>query len=253
MFTKAIVRRPGRSAVHGITTAALGKVDFQLMCKQHEAYIRALKSCGLEVIVLDAEEQFPDSVFMEDVGLLTPKVAIITCPGAESRLGEEQLIKPVLEGFYKHVASLKNPGTLEAGDVMMAGNHFFIGLSERTNPEGARQLISILEKYGHTGSTIRLEELLHLKTGCSFLENKNLVVDPSFFDLQDFSGFEKIVVDEDERYAANCVWINGTVLVPSGYPKISRKIRDIGYTILELDMSEFRKLDGGLSCLSLRF
>ncbi len=145
MFTKAIVRKPGRSVVDGITTAALGKVDFQLLCRQHNAYIRALKSCGLEIIVLDAEEQFPDSVFMEDVALLTPQCAIITYPGAETRQGEELLIKPTLEPYYENLELVKGSGTVEAGDIMMAGNHFFIGLSERTNREGARQMISILE------------------------------------------------------------------------------------------------------------
>lgn len=253
MFTKAIVRKPGRSVVHGITTAGLGKVDFQLVCRQHDAYISALKGCGLEVIVLDAQERFPDSVFMEDVALLTPKCAIITRPGAESRQGEELLIKSTLEQYYDNLALIKSAGMVEAGDIMMAGNHFFIGLSERTNQEGAKQLFAILERYGHTGSTVRLQDLLHLKTGCSYLENNTMVVIPAMAQKPEFSGYDKIVVDEDESYAANCVWINGTVLIPSGNPKLEAKVINKGYQVIELEMSEFRKLDGGLSCLSLRF
>jgi dimethylargininase len=253
MFTKAIVRKPGRSVVTGITTANLGEVDFHLMIRQHEAYVQTLMDCGLNVTILDAAEEFPDSVFMEDVALLTPKVAIITWPGAVSRLGEEQMVKPVLERFYQNVEAIQSPGTIEAGDIMMIGNHFFIGISERTNPEGANQMIKILEKYGHTGSTIHFEDMLHLKTGCSYLEKKNLVVAKAFSELPEFESFNKILVDEDESYAANCIWINDNVLIPSGNPKLISQIQDIGYKVIGLDMSEFRKLDGGLSCLSLRF
>ncbi|MCF8366741.1 MAG: hypothetical protein K9H16_13215, partial [Bacteroidales bacterium] len=220
---------------------------------QHDAYINALKTCGLEVTILQEAEQFPDSVFMEDVALLTPKVAIITRPGAHSRLGEELLVKPVVETFYKKVEAIESPGTVEAGDIMMAGNHFFIGLSERTNRTGAEQLIMILGKYGHTGSVVELWDLLHLKTGCSYIENNVMVVANSLAESEEFKCFDKLRVDDNESYAANCVWINGHVLVPYGNPKISGKIKKAGYEVIELDMSEFRKLDGGLSCLSLRF
>ena len=253
MFTKAIVRKPGKSVVDGITTAGLGAVDYSKMCCQHEAYIDALKKCGLQVIILDEEERFPDSVFMEDVALLTSKCAVVTRPGAKSRRGEELGLGKVLGSFYQSIERIEKPGTLEAGDVMMAGAHFYIGLSERTNQAGADQLILILEKYGFSGSVVYLNDILHLKTGISYIENNTVVIAGAYKTEEAFSSYKKLWVDNDESYAANCVWINGHVLLPDGNPKIKASIINEGYRVIELEMSEFQKLDGGLSCLSLRF
>ena len=136
---------------------------------------------------------------------------------------------------------------------MMVGNHFYIGLSQRTNLLGAQQLIAILYKYGQTGSTVLLEQVLHLKSGVSYIENNNLLVTGEFIYKPEFQKFNQIIVDEDESYAANSLWINGNVLVPKEFPKTKQKIEQLGYKTIEVDVSEFRKLDGGLSCLSLRF
>ena len=203
---------------------------------------------------MDADENYPDSVFIEDVALLTPHCAVITNPGAPSRRGETLGIGEVLQNYYDHIFRIESPGTLEAGDVMMAGNHCFIGLSERTNPEGAEQLLTLLKKYGISGSTIDIRNLLHLKTGVSYLENNTMLVAPELMDSPFLDGFKSIEVPADERYAANCIWVNGTVMVPEGYHVTEQRIKEAGYDhIRTVDTSEFRKLDGGLSCLSLRF
>ena len=136
---------------------------------------------------------------------------------------------------------------------MMVGDHFYVGRSARTNAEGIRQFIAILEKYGLSGSEVELTEVLHLKTGVNYLENNNLLVCGEFIDKPDFDGFQKIVIPEEEAYAANCIWMNGTVLVPMGYPTVEKLVKSMGYEVLLVDTSEFRKIDGGLSCLSLRF
>lgn len=253
MFTKAIVRKPGRSLINGITSADLGKPDFQKAIEQHTAYIEALKICGMEVLELPADENFPDSTFVEDVALLTPHCAVITNPGAPSRKGEIVSIKEVIRKYYKDIEEIRSPGTVEAGDIMMVGNHFYIGLSKRTNLAGAEQLINILNKYDMTGSTVKLEKVLHLKTGLAYLENNNLVACGEFLSNPGFKKFNIIEIPEEESYAANCVWINDNVLVPEGYPGAKAKIKAAGYNVIEIDVSEFRKLDGGLSCLSLRF
>ncbi len=253
MFTKAIVRIPGMSVVDGITTARLGPVNYPLLREQHNAYLFALKKCELELIILNADEDYPDSVFMEDVALLTSKCAIISRPGASSRREEINSMIMVLEPHFKIIEKIKPEGTLEAGDVMMAGDRFYIGLSERTNIAGADQLISFLEKYGYTGSKVILKDMLHLKTGVSFIENNTVVVAGSMKTNKVFSSYKRIIVEDDEGYAANCLWINGRVLVAAGFPKTSRAIKQAGYPVIELEMSEFQKLDGGLSCLSLRF
>ena len=145
------------------------------------------------------------------------------------------------------------PATLEAGDVMMAGNHFFIGISGRTNSDGADQLIKILNKYELTGSKVPLKKMLHLKSGVSYLENNNLLVCGEFNENKIFESFNRIKVDDDESYAANSLWINERVLVPEGFPRTKEKIEKAGYETITLNVSEFRKVDGGLSCLSLRF
>jgi dimethylargininase len=190
---------------------------------------------------------------VEDTALITPHCAIITNPGAPSRKGEILEMKKVLIGRYGKVEEINAPGTLEAGDVMMVGSHYYIGLSERTNSLGAKQLIGILNKHRLTGSTVVLEQGLHLKSGVSYLENNNLLVTTSFMDKPEFQKFNQIIVDEDENYAANSLWVNGNVLVPEGFPKTKQKIEAYGYETIEVDVSEFRKLDGGLSCLSLRY
>ncbi len=253
LFTKAILRKPGKSIIKGLRSADLGIPDYKLALRQHSDYVRALEICGLETIVLDADERFPDSVFVEDTALLTPSCAIITRPGAQSRRGETEGIKPAIECCFESVYEIMEPGTVEAGDIMMVGSHYFIGLSERTNREGAEQIISFLERHGMTGSTVGLKEVLHLKTGLSYLEKNTLLVAGEFLQLEEFQRFNIIEIDQAESYAANCIWVNGTVLVPAGYPKTSQKIKEAGYYTIEVDVSEFHKLDGGLSCLSLRF
>ena len=253
MFSKAIVRTPARSFINGLRSVNLGSPDYKKALDQHAVYVDALAQCGLEVTVLDAEEQFPDSTFVKDTALLTRSFAIITHPGVVSRMGETQGIRAALTRFFSHIESIQPPGTVDGGDVMMVGSYFYIGLSKRTNADGAELLLSILNRYGMTGSTVPLKSFLHLKSGVSYIENNNLVITGEFINAPEFEHFNHIAVDEAEGYAANCVWINGTVLVASGYPRMRAKIESAGYDTIALDVSEFKKLDGGLSCLSLRF
>ncbi|NQT64388.1 MAG: N(G),N(G)-dimethylarginine dimethylaminohydrolase [Candidatus Marinimicrobia bacterium] len=253
MFTKAIVRTPALSMINGLTSADLGKPDFDLALKQHAEYIRALESCGLEVLCLEANPEFPDSTFVEDVALLTKKCAIITNPGAPSRRGEIKGMRSLLKQHFENMEEIHAPGSLEAGDVMMVGSHFYIGLSARTNQSGAGQLMVHLQKYGLTGSVVELKEVLHLKTGVAYLERNNLLACGEFLIHPDFQKFNLLPIEHSESYAANCIWVNDKVLVPQGYPLALQTISNAGYEVLEVDVSEFRKLDGGLSCLSLRF
>ncbi len=253
MYKKAIVRAPGESLIRGLTTADLGIPDYKKALAQHADYIEALEECGLEVLVLVPDEQFPDSTFVEDIALLTKNCAIITNPGAPSRKGETAAIKDVLKEYYGEVEEVQAPGTIEGGDIMMVGSHFYIGLSERTNMNGAEQVICFLENNGLSGSMVELEETLHLKTGVAYLEQNNLIVCGEFLLKEEFKEFNLLEIAEDERYAANCIWVNDRVLIPKGYPKARETILGAGYIITEVEISEFQKIDGGLSCLSLRF
>lgn len=256
MFKNVIVRRPAKSLVEGITSAPeLGKPDYELALKQHDAYIDALKSCGVQVTVLEALEDYPDSCFVEDTAVLAKKCAIISNPGADTRRGESALMVDTIKKFYNddQIEYIKSPGTMEGGDVMMVGDHFYIGLSARTNEEGCRQFKEALAKYGYTCSVVSLEEVLHLKTGVNYIENNNMLVSGEFIEKEDFKSFNKILVPIEEAYGANCIWVNDTVIVPEGYPTVEKGVRDAGYKVIVTDTSEYRKLDGGLSCLSLRF
>lgn len=218
MYEKAIVRKPGKTIVDGISSNDLGKPIYKKALKQHRNYVEALERCSVE-----------------------------------SRSGEEIKIKRRLEEFYDRIEIVESPGTIEGGDVLRVCDHFYIGLSTRTNKEGAKQLINILEKYDYTGSTVPLKKALHLKSGIAYLGDNNLLAAGEFIDNPIFNNFNIIKVDNDERYASNCIRVNDYVLVAEGYQKTIKAIERAGYKTIRVDVSEFRKLDGGLSCLSLRF
>jgi dimethylargininase len=250
VYTKAIVRRPGRNFTNGITTSTLGQPDFSKALEQHAAYCEALISCGVKLTVLDADERYPDGCFVEDTAVVNSKVKVISRPGATTRRGEEEEIAQVLAGFGP-TESIVPPGTLEGGDVLRAENHYFIGLSARTNTEGARQLSTILLKHGLTSSVIRVEAGLHLKSDIAYLGNGNFISTPVFSKIAHPAN--TIILDNDEYYSANCLRVNDYLLIPKGFPKSKMRIIELGYNIIELEMSEFRKMDGGLTCLSLLF
>ena len=255
-FHKAIVRIPPRSLPNALTTVELGLPKHHLAVKQHEEYCAALVRCGLEVIRLEALEDFPDSTFVEDTAVITNDVAILTRPGAASRLGEVNNIAQTLTQWLPSMERIDEPGTLDGGDVCEAGNHYFIGISERTNEAGAEQLRNFLARLGYTSRFIDirgLSGLLHLKSGLASLSNNRLVVTEPLSRFKEFASYELIHVAAGEDYAANCVRLNDHVLLAKGYPQLKATLEALDYKTIELEMSEFQKIDGGLSCLSLRF
>jgi dimethylargininase len=255
-FKNAIARLPAESFSFGLTSSSEGKPSVEKALNQHKRYCDALRDCGLTVDVLAAAPEYPDSTFVEDTAILAARVAIITRPGAPSRLGEAELIKKAILAHRAELMQISAPGSVDGGDVCQADEHFFIGISARTNVEGARQLGAILHAHGYTSSTVDIRgqsRLLHLKSGIAYLGNKRLVVDPHLSASSAFRSYELIEVPSTEVYAANCIHINDRVLIPAGYLKVATVLESLGYTSLTLDVSEFRKMDGGLSCLSLRF
>ena len=251
-FTTAITRKPGKNFAEGLTTSNLGAPDYELILKQHAAYIDTLQSIGLEVIGLDEERDYPDAHFVEDTAVVTPEVAVIARPGAKTRRGEENSIEPVL-ARYRHTVRIAAPGTLDGGDVLMVGNHFFIGISERTNKDGAAQLGRYLEEYGYTWVAVALGAGLHLKSNISYIGSNALLVSQDFAKEEVLKEYHKIIVAAGEAYAANTLWINDHLITPAGFPETRSKLDTTGMKVIELDMSEVRKMDGGLTCLSLRF
>lgn len=252
-LTRAIVCTPCENMKHGLTTANLGVPDYQLALEQHQKYVEALEQCGLEVTVLPPDPDFPDSVFVEDTALLTPECAVITHPGAPSRRGEVVRIENVLSQHFRKIEAIRSPGTVDAGDILDTGTHCYIGLSNRTNKDGAMQLIRILENYGMAGSAIPLTHVLHLKSGVSYLGDNRLIVSGEFIDRSEFRHFRRLRIEDEESYAANLIRVNDRIIMPRGYPESKQMIEGAGYCIIEVELSEFRKMDGGVSCLSLRF
>ena len=253
MFTHSIVRKPSKNFQDGLTTSNLGKPDYNKAINQHLSYNKALKKCGMEIISLRADERFPDSTFVEDTAIVNKDLAVITNMGAISRRGEEREIKIVFEKYFDKVESILNPGTIEGGDVLKIENEYFIGLSSRTNKEGAKQFEKIVKKYGYSCSLVPLTNLLHLKSGVAYIGDNNLIISGELIGNPIFKDYNLIIVDEDESYATNCIRVNDYVLIAEGFIKLGNSITSLGYKILEVNVSEFRKMDGGLSCLSIRF
>lgn len=255
MFRNCIMRRPSRSMIEGITSSPeLGVPDYDLALKQHDRYIEAMQECGMRVTVLPAMEEYPDSCFVEDVAVVTPHCAVITNPGAASRNGEKEHIVEALKAFYpEDRIHYITQGTLEGGDVMMVGDKFYVGLSGRTNEAGIAQFGAIIAPYGMSCTAVPVSTVLHLKTGVVYLENNNILAAEEFYHRPVFAAYQRQSVPPQEAYAANCLWVNDKVIVPAGYPIVKDKVRAMGYETLEVEMSEYRKIDGGLSCLSLRF
>jgi dimethylargininase len=254
--SSALVRPPGPDFTKGLTSVDLGAPDYDRALGQHAGYCAALEQCGLRVTRLEPDEQYHDSTFVEDTAVLTERCAILARPGAPSRNGEVESIQKVLAQFYSQLHSIDAPGTLDGGDVCEVGNHFLIGISNRTNEAGAQQLAGLLEVIGYTSSFVDIrgvKGILHLKSGLASLGDNRLVVIDALSQREEVRSYDVVRVKQAEEYAANCVKVNDHVLVAASYPVFEATLRELGYQTIALEIGEFQKMDGGLSCLSLRF
>ncbi len=255
-FTRALLRLPGENFAAGITTSAEGAPVLARAVEQHRRYAAALEACGLLTTTLAADPRHPDGTFVEDTAIVTAKGAIVTRPGAASRAGETEAIAAALAQHSDRLARITAPGTVDGGDVCETDTGVLIGITARTNEAGARQLAGLLGELGYAATLVDIRAvpgLLHLKTGISYLGDGRLAVAAGLPRLPAFARYEQVTVTTEERYAANCIRVNDRVLVAAGYPRFTAELVRLGYDPLPLEMSEFRKMDGGLSCLSLRF
>jgi dimethylargininase len=252
----ALVRPPGSNFTDGLTTARLGLPDLEQALAQHAAYCEALEGCGLSLTRLEPDPGHPDSTFVEDTAVLTPGRAVLTRPGAPSRLGEVAPIRPPLARHFTEFRTISAPGTLDGGDVCEADGHFLIGISHRTNEAGARELAAFLAEEGRTSAFIDIRDMqgiLHLKSGIAWVGDNRIAAIESLAGHPALREYEIIPVDPAEAYAANCIRVNDRVLIAAGHPRFESALRRLLYDVVPLEMSEFEKMDGGLSCLSLRF
>lgn len=254
-FTHAITRRPAASIVQGLRAVDTGTPDLARMQAHHAAYVAALRATGAKVIELDPMEAFPDSVFVEDTALCLPQGAVVMRPGAPSRLGEAAEMAPHLRALYTDVRQIEGAGSfIEGGDILVTGREILVGLSARTNAAGVAELRAIVEGWGHALRIVDTPPgVLHFKTDCSLLAPDTILSTRRLSSSGCFAGYHLIEVPEGEEAAANAIRFNGVVLMAEGFPRTRAAVQAAGFTVQEIGNSECAKLDGGMSCLSLRF
>ena len=231
-----------------------GAPDLATFEQHHADYIAALKSTGAQVTELAQMEDFPDSVFVEDAALCLSELAIVMRPGAPSRLGEAARMRPVLEGFYGEVATIKGPGTIEGGDILVTEREILVGRSARTDADGIAELTALVAPYDHAVRKVYTPlGVLHFKTDCSLLDEETILATNRLAATGCFEGYRVIETAEGEEACANAIRFNDLVLFPAGFSKTLAKLTQAGYAVHEIGNSEAAKLDGGMSCLSLRF
>lgn len=253
-FTHAIVRRPADSATAGIRAIDTGAPDIALMRRHHDDYVAALRAEGATVIELDALPAYPDAQFVEDTALCLREGAIVMRPGAATRLGEAAEMAPTLRTLYDQVLTIEGPGTIEGGDILVTETEILVGRSARTNEAGIAELAERVAPWGY-----RVRELftppgvLHFKTDCSLLDAETVLATDRLAASGCFAGYRVVPVAAGEEAAANTIRFNDLVLMPEGFPRTRDTILKAGYQVREIGNSECAKLDGGMSCLSLRF
>jgi dimethylargininase len=254
-FTHAICRRPAASIVAGLRAVDTGTPDLGRMQEHHAAYVATLRSTGARVTVLDALEAYPDSVFVEDTALCLPEGAVVMRPGAPSRLGEAAEMAPHLAALYTRVARIEGPDAfIEGGDILVTGREILVGRSARTNAAGIAALTAIVKPWGHAvREVVTPPGVLHFKTDCSLLDAGTILATPRLDASGCFAGYRVIHTAPGEEAAANAIRFNDVVLMAEGFPGTAAAVRAAGYQVVEIGNSECAKLDGGMSCLSLRF
>ena len=253
-FTRAIIRAPARSIVHGLRAEDLGNPDHDQMLQDHAHYVATLREAGADVTELSALEAWPDSVFVEDVALCLPEGAILMRPGAPSRAGEVAEMAPVLRDVYEQLFAIEGPGFIEGGDILTTSKEILVGRSARTDAAGIAELAQIVARWDYPVREVMTPAgVLHFKTDCSLLDAETILSTRRLDASGCFDGYRVIHTSEGEEAAANSIRFNHLVLMPAGFPRTCERLVAEGFEVREINNSECAKLDGGMSCLSLRF
>lgn len=225
-------------------------IDLDVARAQHHEYVQALKALGCDVIELPAEPDLPDSVFVEDTAFILPEVAVITRPGADSRKPETESIIQALTPHMKLV-QVREPATVDGGDVLVLGKKIFIGLSTRSNQQSIDQLNESLEQYGYQVIGVQMHDCLHLKTAVTRVDDNTLLINPKWVDTYHFENFKWIEVDPSEPFAANCLPVGDSIIYPTTFPKTCAKLEVAGHKVTTVNVSELAKAEGAVTCCSL--
>ena len=227
-------------------------IDYARAVAQHGAYVRLLKDLGLHVVEIEGDEALPDCCFVEDIAIVLDEVAVLTRPGAPSRRGETKEVAAALQA-YRPIVRLEEPARIDGGDVLVIGRRLFVGVSNRTDDAGRQALADAVRPFDYEVVPVRMTGCLHLKTAVTAATADLLVVNPDWVDLKTLRGLETIAVAPDEPDAANVLAVGETVIAAAGFPRTADRLRARGLDVRTVDVSEFQKAEGGVTCKSLIF
>ncbi|ACP22747.1 NG,NG-dimethylarginine dimethylaminohydrolase (plasmid) [Sinorhizobium fredii NGR234] len=252
-FNSIIVRTPSRSVVDGLRAEDRGSPTYEGVKAEHDAYLEAMRDAGVKAEVLPPLDAFPDSIFVEDPALVFTEGAIVLRPGAATRVRETEEIAPTLRKMFETVLDLP-AGYADGGDVLTAPESVMIGLSARTDIEGAEALQSCLDRLGRKSEIVATPEgVLHFKTDCSLLDDETVLATNRLARSGVFKKFRQMIIPEGEEPAANALRVNDVVMVGADFPRTIEMLDKAGYTVVPLKTTEIGKIDAGLSCMSLRW
>jgi dimethylargininase len=234
------------------THVARSAIDYDRAVRQHAEYCRMLRRCGVQVRTLDVNRELPDCVFVEDTAVVLDEVAVLASMGVESRRDEPAGIEPELRKF-REVHRIEPPATLEGGDVLQLGRTLLIGISSRTNRAGLAALEAITRRYGYRAVPVAVQGCLHLKTACTALPDGSLLANPDWVDMEDLRGFDTIRIPEYEPWGANTLSIGQKVCVAAEQVRTADLLRARGFEVETVELYEFAKAEGGITCLSILF
>ena len=249
----ALTRAPARDmSACELTYLGRQSVTAARAAEQHRGYRRALADCGARVVTLPAIDELPDSVFVEDTAIVLDELAVLTSPGVESRRPELQANAPEIARL-RPVVKISRPATIEGGDVLRIGRRLYVGLSPRTNLAGVAALSALVAPHGYEVSTVALHDCLHLKSGCTAIGDETILANPNWIDADVFRDYEVVAVNAAEPWAANTLRVGAALCVGAAFPRTAELLSRRGYDVRAVDVSEFAKAEGGLTCMSLIF
>lgn len=250
-MTIALTRQPALSFENcEVTHVPRQAIDLPIAFQQHEGYCQALRHMGVEVEILPSANAYPDSVFIEDNAIVLDELAVITSMGTVTRQGESALLLPALSG-HRRLVNILPPATIEGGDVCRIGKTLLVGISSRTNWLGVEALQAIVEPLGYRVTPIEIQGCLHLKTACTPLDDKTLLVNPTWLDLDALRQFQLVRVPSAEPLGANVLRLPQGILANAAFPRTLDLMKGEGHTVSDVDIREFSKAEAGLTCLSL--
>jgi dimethylargininase len=227
-------------------------IDLRVARLQHTAYQDALRACGARVVQLDMNRELPDCVFVEDTALVLDEVAVMMSMGAESRRGEPAGIERELRK-YRVVEHVRLPATIDGGDVVRCGRALYVGESARTNAAGIAALREIVTPYGYAVTAVPVRQCLHLKSACSALPDDSFLVNADWIDASPLPPDRLVPVPASEPWSGDVLVIGERIIVSDVFPQTADLLRERGWTVQPVDVSEFAKAEGGVTCMSLVF